>query len=339
MLVKWASETCTSFCVLGIKSTVLPGTTRTLLQERIKGSKSLSSRVGVVFNPEFLSEGQAVAKAKNPDRIVIGTQNQKAADLLMNMYEESLGKAACVFIKMTMESAELTKYASNCFLATKISFANEIANLAERIPGADIEEVIRGVGLDHRIEQKFLGAGVGYGGSCLPKDIQSLVHFAEDLDIDLRIPKATHDINLERPKKFVDMVLEHLESIDSKKVTILGLAFKPGTDDIRESPAVGIAHILLELGAEIWIHDPIVSVMKIPSELEKKAHISDDLEVCLRDSHACILATEWPLYKDTSLQGLTRLMSTKLIIDGRRVFHNSTIPSGIIYRTVGRVDS
>jgi UDPglucose 6-dehydrogenase len=335
MVLERIEEILDDYCVIGIKSTVPPGTTRKFVLEKI-AKMGYIDRLGVVFNPEFLREGSAIADATNPDRIIIGASDYKASQVLRKMYQDVLGDAASNIITISLESAELCKYVNNAFLATKISFANEIANITERISGADIDEVMTAVGEDSRISPKFFGAGAGYGGSCFPKDVAGLVNFAEkNLGITTHILRAIQLVNSERPARVVNLLLGELPSVKGKKVSVLGLAFKPGTDDTRESPALKIIDLLHKHGAEVWAHDPLVREMNL-GHLAEKVQLTENLEECLNDSIACILVTEWDEYTQRGLVGLTKLMQGNILIDGRRVFTDTEIPEGFSYRAIGQ---
>ncbi len=335
MVFERIEEILDDYCVIGIKSTVPPGTTRKFVSEKV-ARMGYMDKLGVVFNPEFLREGSAIADATNPDRIIIGASDYKASQVLKKLYQEVLGDAANNVIVISLESAELCKYVNNAFLATKISFANEIANITERVSGADIDEVMRAVGEDSRISPKFFGSGAGYGGSCFPKDVAGLISFAEkNLGIATHVLRAIQLVNSERPARIVNLLLEELPSLKGKKVSVLGLAFKPGTDDTRESPALKIIDLLHEHGAEVWAHDPLVHEMDL-GNLAKKAQLTDNLEECLNNSAACVLVTEWEEYIQRGLAGLTELMQGNLLIDGRRVFTDAEIPESVSYRTIGQ---
>jgi len=287
------------YTVVAIKSTIPPGTTTKYILSRII-KEGLSESVAAVFNPEFLREGTAVMDALNPDRIIVGSSTDRGSEIFREMYDACLGDKADNFISMTLESAELCKYASNSFLATKISFSNEIANLAERIPGVELEQVMTGVGADHRISPSMFGAGAGFGGSHI-----------------------------------MEMLGEEVGSIKGKKIAILGIAFKPDTDDIRESPGLRVIETLIQEGVDVWAHDPLLDKIKIPEGYER-CKFTKDLDDCLTNSDACILMTEWKDYVDLGPVKLTTNMSNKVIIDGRRAFADQTIPEDISYRTIGK---
>ncbi|MFW9850620.1 MAG: UDP-glucose dehydrogenase family protein, partial [Candidatus Thorarchaeota archaeon] len=319
--------------VLVLKSTCPPGTTHKLIHEQIE-ARGLSGRVSSAFNPEFLREGSAIWDTENPDRVVLGTYDEKTGMFLKEMYTECLNNSP-TYVNMKPTSAEFCKYVSNCFLATKISFANEIANLVEKIPEADIDEVFEGVGLDARISPKFFGAGVGFGGSCFPKDTIGLVRYAEEeLGVGMQILRATLDVNAGRPQHIIDLLMDCIDTVNNRKIAVLGLAFKPGTDDTRESPSFKVIDLLNKIGADVWVHDPLSSKMDL-MESQSKITIADSVEDCVKDSYACILITEWGDYTNLGVETLTRLMKQKIFIDGRRVFARSSIPDDVIYKTIG----
>ena len=214
------------YLLIIMKSTVPPGTTRKYILSRIE-ELGMSDRIGVVFNPEFLREGSALVDARNPDRTVIGCSTEKEFETARSLYTEVIGEKTGVYVRSTLESAELCKYVSNSFLATKISFANEMANIAEKIPGADIDEVMMCVGLDSRISPKFFGSGAGYGGSCFPKDTAGLIQLAKGHDVKTHILEATDEVNAGRPIKLVDMLESLVGNLRGKKIAVLGIAFKP----------------------------------------------------------------------------------------------------------------
>lgn len=329
------SELCNSeFCVICIKSTVLPGTTTGLVQERIE-KHNLGSRIASAFNPEFLREGNAIYDSLRPDRIVIGSDSQRATQVLRSMYESSI-EAETIFVEMSKESAELCKYVSNCFLATKISFANEIANITERIPNADIDEVMHAVGLDGRISPQFFRSGAGYGGSCFPKDTLGLISFAENtLNLEVPIMRSVDDVNKLRPGRVVDLLLECVQNVKGKKIAILGLAFKPDTDDTRYSPSHKIMELLAAGQAEIWIHDPMMKKILEKEDLLPGVNVANTVDECMEDAEACILVTDWSDYKNTSLESLVAPMRTRTFIDGRRVYVKDKYTENINYRTIG----
>ncbi|MHA1864826.1 MAG: nucleotide sugar dehydrogenase, partial [Candidatus Thorarchaeota archaeon] len=310
--------------------------TTALVLDKIENG-CFKDQLGAFFNPEFLREGTAIHDAKNPDRIIIGASSDRAAGLVQRMYTECLGDKADNIITMSLESGELCKYVSNSFLATKISFANEIANITERIPGADFDDVVKGMSADSRICEKFFGSGVGYGGSCFPKDVSGLIMLAkDDLGVDTHILEAAQRVNAERTERILEILSEHVPDVKGMKIAVLGIAFKPGTDDTRESPALKVIQQLSVLGANVWAHDPLLDEMEIPEEVHSQASFTENVEECLENSEACILMTEWIEYIDLGPEAITATMSNKLLIDGRRAFIRYDIPSGITYRAIGR---
>jgi UDPglucose 6-dehydrogenase len=334
-LLEKTAEIAGDFCAIGIKSTVPPGTTRQYLHDRIH-ELGFSATLGAFFNPEFLQEGSAVKDAQNPDRIVIGTHEDRVFNRVRQMYQAALEKSAIPYLRMSLESAELCKYVSNSFLATKISFANEMADIAESIPHADIGDVFRAAGMDERISPYFFGAGIGFGGSCFPKDVSGLAEFAKnDLSVHTPMLETTLKINSLRPKKVVSLLRECLGSLKGKKIAILGYAFKPETDDSRHSQSLPIIKELDQLGSSVYVHDPLAKKMGLEDDYSEQVILTDDLNLSLDDASGCVLATDWDEYANTGLETMTQNMKRKLFIDGRRVFADGRIPDDIEYYTIG----
>jgi UDPglucose 6-dehydrogenase len=288
-----------------IKSTILPGTIENIIMPILE--KESGKRAGRDFdigtNPEFLKEGSAVHDFFLPDRIIIGTQNQKTRTVLEELYKPLNAPLFYTDIK----TAEMIKYVSNAFLAAKISFANEIGNMCKAI-GIDTGEVFRGVGMDTRINPHFFRSGIGFGGSCLPKDVNALIHFAELLGIDTRILKATIATNDNQPLKMISLLKKHLD-IKRKKIGILGLAFKPGTDDIRESRALPIIRQLIKEGAEVLVYDPL-AMPAFSAIIPSIQYARSAQEVV--DTGIVLIVTEWNEFEELDYNG-------KLVIDGRRI--------------------
>ena len=302
----------------------------------------------VISNPEFLREGSAVYDCMNPGRVVIGTRTPQDVDWLKALYGGTLlyegivpGKGHCDVttkfkcIVMSPESAELTKYASNSFLATKISYMNEIANLCEHV-GANIDEVKLGMTHDDRISHKFLNAGCGYGGSCFPKDVRALIRMANDHSVTLKIPCATEEINKQQKRVLVDKLLYSFGGdVQGKTIAIWGLAFKPGTDDIREAPALVTIGRLVDQGAIIKIHDPQASSncrKKIPPDW---ARFYEDKMDAVEGADALLILTEWDEYKDADTEKVKELMKCPMIFDGRNIFDLDKV-EGFFYDSIGR---
>lgn len=298
--------------LLVVKSTVPVGTNDEL-QQLVNAYKSLAINLEVASNPEFLREGSALEDAFGGDRIIIGVQSEQAAQTLI-----SLCMPFQIPIWQTdLRSAEMIKYASNAFLATKISFINEIATICERL-AVDVEQVAIGVGLDARIGPEFLRAGIGYGGSCFPKDTKALVQIAGNVAYDFELLKSVINVNQRQQKKLVDIVQRRLGELRGKKIAVLGVAFKPSTDDVRESPAIEIVNALLALGAHMTLYDP-VALQNAKKIWGKTLHYAGDLAEALREAHVAIIVTDWDEFKQMDL-GLFQLMAEPVIVDGRNCF-------------------
>jgi UDPglucose 6-dehydrogenase len=293
----------------------------------------------VVSNPEFLREGTAIPDALNPDRIVIGAESGRAVARMRELYapllEENRKRGREVpFVVTDRASAEMVKYAANAFLATKISFINEIANICERV-GADVLEVARGIGMDNRIGAGFLNAGIGCGGSCFPKDLASLVHTACEYEYDARLLEAARHVNSFQRMTVIRKLQERLKLIKGKTIALWGLAFKPGTDDMRDAPALDIAARLAELGAEVRAYDP--QAAHAAQERGLSAEICADPYEAAREADAVVLITEWPEFADVEWPRLKSVMRRALVVDGRNVLCRDTLTQhGLEYCGVGR---
>jgi UDPglucose 6-dehydrogenase len=297
--------------IVAVKSTVPPGTTEGLVMAILLESSGRSSReMGFVMNPEFLREGLAVQDFMNPDRIVIGSLDKKAGDAFEPLYR---GLDAPI-IRTGLTAAEMIKYASNAFLATKISFSNEIGNISKRL-GIDVYEVMRGVGLDHRISPHFLNAGAGFGGSCFPKDVSALIHLAEEMGEDPALLKSVVEINEQQPLRIVELLRGRVGDLRGKRVAVLGLAFKNDTDDARESRAIPVILELKRRGASVGAYDPKanLSMSKIIPDIQYCSSAAE----AVADADACLVMTEWPEFG--LLDEEFDLMRSKVIIEGRRI--------------------
>ncbi len=314
------------------KSTVPVGTAEKVRETIAKNCKS---DFDVVSNPEFLREGFAVDDFMKPDRVVIGTQSEKAKKIMTELYGPFVRQGNPVYY-MDERSAELTKYAANAFLATKISFMNEIANLCERV-GANVDMVRIGIGADSRIGKRFLFAGIGYGGSCFPKDVQALAKTSADHKYDFKILKSVMGVNDMQRQTIVDKIKKHFNNdLKNKHFGLWGLAFKPDTDDIREAPALYIIEQLLKEGATLSAFDPeaMNNVNKIVGE--KITYGKDEYDV-LKNADALIIATEWALFRTPDFDQMTKLMKNKIIFDGRNLYDlNQMCELGYTYYSVGR---
>jgi UDPglucose 6-dehydrogenase len=297
--------------VVVVKSTVPPGTTETVVCPAVLAAASKTgAAIGFSMNPEFLREGRAVEDFKNPDRIVIGSSDPRAGDLVAEAYR---GVSAPV-IRTGLAAAEMIKYASNAFLATKISFANEVGNICKEL-GIDVYEVMDGVGLDRRIGREFLNAGAGFGGSCFPKDVSSLAVLAGRASIDPRILRAVLAVNDSQPHRLVALLEKRAGGLAGKRIAVLGLAFKENTDDVRDSRAIPVIRELLAKGAEVVAFDPIASpaMQKVIPAIGYAASAPAALE----GADGCIVMTEWPEFSrlDREFDG----MKKRIIIEGRRI--------------------
>lgn len=316
--------------VVVVRSTVIPGTTRNVVLpiiEKLSGKKA-GKDFGICMSPEFLRQGDAVQDTYIPDRLVIGEHDEKSGEELLKFYRECYGKKVPI-LRMSMESAELVKYASNSLLATKISFTNEIANIAEKIEGIDVTEVMKGVGLDSRIGPKFLNAGAGFGGSCFPKDVKALMSFAKERGCETKILSSVMEVNAEQARHTVDLVERELGGLSGKTIAMLGLSFKPDTDDMREAPSVKMITRLLEAKAKVKAYDPVS--MKSAEEYwlkGKNVEYAKSAEEALKGADAVIIATEWPVFKEIKPETFRKLMKNPLVIDGRRIYDTKEFSNG-----------
>ncbi len=315
------------------KSTVPVGTARKV-KETIQ--KETDIQVDVVSNPEFLKEGAAIDDFMYPDRVVIGTSNPEVAEVMRELYQPFVRTGNPILI-MDELSAELTKYAANSILATKISFMNEIANLCDLV-GADVEKVRRGIGSDKRIGYSFIFPGVGYGGSCFPKDVKALIRTASEFGYSMRILKAVEDVNEEQKTILIPKLLNFYNNdIKGKTVTLWGLSFKPKTDDMREAPSRAIIRELHRLGAKIHAHDPVAMDEARRLGLDQMVTLFDDNYEALKGSDALILVTEWLEYREPDFERMMSLMRNPVIFDGRNVWEPSKMKSfGFQYFGIGR---
>ncbi len=314
------------------KSTVPVGTCEKL--KTIFKSKS-RYEVDVVSNPEFLKEGAAIQDSLKPDRIVIGTKSKRAINVLTELYEPFVRTGNPIII-MDEKSAELTKYAANAFLATKISFMNELANLCEQV-GADINLIRKGIGTDPRIGPQFLFAGIGYGGSCFPKDVKALIRTSQEFEYELKILKAVDEVNTRQKKVIFRKLYKYYNGqLSGRTIAIWGLAFKPQTDDMREAPSIDIITSLLEAGAKVKAHDP-VAIPKARSIFGNKIEYSDSVYDTLKNAEALLLVTEWNEFRRPDFVKMKTLMKKPVIFDGRNIYDPKTVRDlGFEYFGIGR---
>lgn len=326
-----AMSECNEYKIIVDKSTVPVGTHK-LVEEEIK--KNYKGEFDVVSNPEFLKQGAAVDDFLKPDRVVIGSESEKAIDIMREIYNPFTRTGNPIII-MDIKSAEMTKYAANAFLATKISFANEMANISEKV-GANADLVRIGMSSDKRIGNQFLFHGLGYGGSCFPKDVQALIKTASDFGIDSDLLKATHKVNVNQRKNFVNKILKHYNNdIKNKTFAVWGLAFKPRTNDMRESPAITIINMLLDKGAKIKAYDPKAMETAKSIFADKIIYASNSYDV-LDNADALILITEWNEFKRPSFDKIKSKLKEPIIFDGRNQYDKKRMTDrGIKYISLG----
>lgn len=315
------------------KSTVPVGTAKKVRDVIIKET---NHEVNVVSNPEFLKEGAAIDDFMYPDRVVIGTSSEEVAKVMQELYSPFVRTGNPIII-MDELSAELTKYAANSMLATKISFMNEIANLCDRV-GADVEMVRKGIGSDKRIGYSFIFPGVGYGGSCFPKDVKALIRTARQFNYNMRILNEVDSVNEDQKKYLVPKIIDFYNgNISGKTFTVWGLSFKPKTDDMREAPSREIINELHAKGAKIHAHDPVAQEEAKRLGLEEKVEFFDDNYESLKNADGLILVTEWLEYREPDFKKMKALMKNPVIFDGRNIYKPDKIRSiGFKYFAVGR---
>src|SRR6187431_691252 len=314
------------------KSTVPVGTA-----EKVRDAiaKNCKCEFDVVSNPEFLREGVAVEDFMKPDRVVIGTESERARKIMADLFAPFVRQGNPV-IFMDEKSAELTKYAANSFLATKISFMNEVARLCELL-GADVDMVRRGIGSDDRIGKRFLFPGIGYGGSCFPKDVQALVRSASEVKYDFRILDAVMEVNEKQKVNLIPRIKKYFNNnVTGKKIALWGLAFKPNTDDIREAPALYLIEVLLSAGAVVTAYDP-EAMNNVKALIGNKICFAERQYDALVDADALVIATEWSEFRTPDFSKMISLLKNKVIFDGRNVFDLSQMKDlGFYYESIGR---
>lgn len=317
-----------NYKIIVIKSTVPVGTSK-LVSRIIK--EYYHGKFAIVSCPEFLREGSAIDDFMNPDRIVIGSDDAKAKRIMLELFRSLPGEKLC----FDLETAELVKYASNAFLATKISFINEIANVCEKV-GADVEQVAIGMGLDKRIGPKFLRAGLGYGGSCFPKDVRALKQIAAGRKYDFKLLKAVIGVNNQQRRLLLKKIKTALGSIKNKRIGILGLAFKSNTDDVRESAAIEIIKQLVKLGGKISTYDP-VALNNAKKVLPPQVEFYNNPYDALTDCHLIVITTEWLEFKNLDWLKIKKISKAKCIIDGKNLLNGERVNNlGFRYLSIGR---
>ncbi len=313
------------------KSTV-PVSTGSKVMQVIKRYAAGDVDVDVVSNPEFLREGSAVQDLLHPDRIVIGADSQRAIDMMKRVYQPFNAP----IVEVDLASAELIKHAANSFLAMKISYINAVSAVCEKA-GADVELVAQGIGMDKRISRHFLNAGLGYGGSCFPKDVKGFINISEQLGAPLHLLKEVEYVNSRQLERFLGRIREKMWVLRNKRIAVWGIAFKQNTDDVRESVAVKLIRRLCEEGAQVTAYDPKAAETGAVALKGTSAVICDDMYECVRDAEVLIVATEWRQFATANLQRVKELMRLPIIFDGRNLLHGeNVVHAGLEYHSIGR---
>jgi UDPglucose 6-dehydrogenase len=331
-VAKDIAEYITTYKVIVDKSTVPVGTAEKV---RATIAKNAKTDFDVVSNPEFLREGFAVDDFLKPERIVIGSSSERARNIMQRLYNPFV-RSGNPILMMDEKSAELTKYAANSFLATKITFMNEIANYCQKV-GADVDKVRLGMGTDTRIGKRFLFPGIGYGGSCFPKDVKALHKSGDDINHSFKILEAVVDVNEHQKTILFPEILDYFDGdIKNKTIGIWGLAFKPETDDIREAPALYMIDKLLKAGAKIKVFDP-EAMENVKSKYGDQLYYASDMYDALKDADALLICTEWSIFRTPNFEKLRELMNNHVIFDGRNLYDIEEIKNQkFTYRSVGR---
>ena len=329
------AENMTSYHLFVEKSTVPAKTSEHLKRTILKYLRS-DVDFDVASNPEFLREGTAIGDAMNPDRIVVGVESKRAGDILEEIYRPILAKGGGQFLRMNVTSAELTKHASNSFLALKISYINAVARVCEAA-GADVEQVAKWMGLDPRIGPKFLHAGVGYGGSCFPKDVDAFVRLSDAVGYDFKLLKEVQNINKTQRDFVMKKIKKELWVVQDKKIAIFGLAFKPETDDVREAPSLYFVPALEEMKAKVVAWDPIAEGKFREALPDVKLETTQDLYECAKGADLVLVLTEWDAVRNIDLEKLKSVMACPVIVDARNAFDPAKVRAlGFTYHSVGR---
>ena len=319
-----------------VKSTVLPGTTRKIVKTILEkeSAKKCGVDFGLCMNPEFLQQGSALNSILHPDRIIIGAYDEKSGSMLESVYKTFYDKNLPPMIMTSLPSAELIKYASNSFLATKISFINMIASICEKLPEGDVKTVAVAMGLDKRIGPLFLNAGLGYGGSCFPKDLKALISFSKKIGSKPKLLKAVEDINNKQALKAVQFCKEQLEKLEGKQISILGLSFKPNTDDMREAPSIPIISQLIQEDARVVVYDPVV-IPAAKTIFKNKIEYATSISECLENAECCILVTEWDEFRKLEPEDFIKKMKRPFLIDGRRIYNPELFGEKLKFAAIG----
>ncbi|AEH23577.1 nucleotide sugar dehydrogenase [Thermodesulfobacterium geofontis OPF15] len=328
------AEVIDEYKVIVTKSTVPVGTNR-WIKSLIDANKKSDVAVDIISNPEFLREGAAIEDFMHPDRVIIGGESAYAIAIIKDIYRP-LYLAETPFIITNLETAELIKYASNAFLATKITFINEIANFCEKV-GADVTVVAKGMGLDPRIGPKFLNPGPGFGGSCFPKDVKALVQHGRSISSPFKILEAVLEVNERQKLRAIEKLETYLGDLSGKTIAIFGLSFKPNTSDVRESPALVIVPTLIKKGAKVKVYDPVAMDEFKKAVGDSNIEYSSNPLECAKDSDAIVILTEWNEFRFLDLSQIKKVMRTPVLIDMRNIYEPSIVKKlGFSYSGIGR---
>lgn len=329
-VAKLIGKNITGYTLVVTKSTVPVGTNKEV-KKIVARSNSQNASFDIASCPEFLREGSAISDTMFPDRIVIGIESRKGRNLLLDLHKPINGER----LVTSIEAAEMIKYAANALLSTKISFANAMAFICEAV-GADVEMVLQGVGLDSRLGRTFLYPGVGFGGSCFPKDVKALVAVSKKYGYDFKLLSEVYKINQQAKKRFVEKVISVLKGVSGKTLAVLGLSFKPNTDDMREAPSIYIIEKLQEKGAKIKAYDP--QAMENASKIFKNVLFCHNPKEAARNADGLLVVTEWNEFKQLDLSGIKKIMTGRYLFDGRNIYDPEKVKAlGFIYKGIGRV--
>jgi len=338
-VARTVAEHATADLVFVEKSTVPASTGRRLEQviSREQARLGAAHRIDVASNPEFLREGTAVEDTLRPDRVVYGTSSDWARERLSQVYAPMVAEHGCPVVETDVATSEIIKHASNAFLATRISFINAVARICEQV-GADVDVVADGMGHDARIGRSFLSAGLGYGGSCFPKDVDAFAHLARQVGVPFRLLDEVRAINVAQRQLVIDKLRQELWHLDGKTVALLGAAFKPGTDDLREAPALHIARALLEAGAVVRVYDPVAApgvAKELPAVM-----VTDALPEALEGAHAAVVCTEWDTVVALRPEDYLQRLAYPIVIDGRNAHDPvAMLAAGLRYHSIGRLSA
>lgn len=326
----------TKYQLIVVKSTVPPTTTENLVRPILEeeSEKRCGSSFGLCMNPEFLREGSALNDMFHPDRLVIGEYDNKSGEKLVELYEEFYSEVRVPTIRTTLSTAEMIKYASNCFLATKVSYINFVAGICERTPGVDVEVVASAMRLDKRIGPNFLNAGLGYGGSCLPKDTKALIAYGKGLGCNTKLLESVENVNSDQLTKVIQTCEEQLGRLDSKTIAILGLSYKPDTDDMRNARSTSLIKELTRRGAKVVAYDPI-AIPVAKKTLKAGVKYASSATDCVKNADCCIVVTEWNEFRRLGPKDFKNTMKNPLLIDGRRIYDPSRFRKELNFIAIG----